>query len=100
MASEQSAPLMGIDFKERDEIAEANGISPRYLYQCVSGRREMDPKDAVALERSCGGRLRRWNLRTKTWHLIWPELIGAEGAPAVPAPQSTVAQPADLSLSP
>lgn len=26
-----------------------------------------------------------WDLRPDDWHLIWPELIGAEGAPALPA---------------
>ncbi len=27
---------------------------------------------------------RRWDLRPNDWHLIWPELVGAFGAPAVP----------------
>jgi hypothetical protein len=26
----------------------------------------------------------RFDSRPSDWHLIWPELIGAEGAPAVP----------------
>jgi DNA-binding transcriptional regulator YdaS (Cro superfamily) len=29
--------------------------------------------------------VRRWDLRPKDWYLIWPELIGTEGAPDVPA---------------
>jgi hypothetical protein len=28
---------------------------------------------------------RRWDLRPDDWHRIWPELIGADGAPQVPA---------------
>jgi hypothetical protein len=28
---------------------------------------------------------RRWQQRPDDWHLIWPELIGTEGAPAVGA---------------
>lgn len=28
-------------------------------------------------------KLRRWDLCPDDWHLIWPELIGAEGAPAI-----------------
>jgi DNA-binding transcriptional regulator YdaS (Cro superfamily) len=28
-----------------------------------------------------------WDLRPDDWHLIWPELIGVDGAPAVPADQ-------------
>lgn len=31
----------------------------------------------------------RWELRPDDWHLIWPELIGIEGAPDVPAPATT-----------
>ena len=27
----------------------------------------------------------RWELRPADWHRIWPELVGTEGAPAVPA---------------
>lgn len=28
--------------------------------------------------------VRRWDLRPADWHRIWPELIGAEGAPVLP----------------
>lgn len=28
--------------------------------------------------------VRRWDLRPDDWHRIWPQLIGAEGAPAIP----------------
>ena len=27
---------------------------------------------------------RRWDLLPDSWYLIWPELVGVEGAPAVP----------------
>lgn len=27
---------------------------------------------------------KRWELCPQDWHLIWPELIGADGAPQVP----------------
>ena len=30
-----------------------------------------------------------WDLRPDDWHLIWPELIGSEGAPAVAAQEPT-----------
>lgn len=29
-----------------------------------------------------------WDLRPRDWHLIWPELVGAQGAPAVPDPSA------------
>jgi len=45
------------------------------------------PENCVAMEQVTNGAIRRWDLRPSDWHLIWPELIGVEGAPAVPAPQ-------------
>lgn len=39
----------------------------------------------LAIDRATAGEVRRWDLRPTDWWLIWPELIGAEGAPAVPA---------------
>lgn len=38
----------------------------------------------AAIERATNGRLPRWCLRPDDWHLIWPELIGAPGAPPAP----------------
>jgi len=37
----------------------------------------------VQIERATAGAVRRWDLRPDDWHLIWPELVGSEGAPAV-----------------
>ena len=42
------------------------------------------PENRVAIERATSQRVRRWDPRPSDWHRIWPELIGAEGAPAVP----------------
>lgn len=36
----------------------------------------------AAIEQCAG--VMRWELRPDDWHRIWPELIGADGAPAVP----------------
>lgn len=36
----------------------------------------------------------RWHMRPLDWHLIWPELIGTEGAPPVPADRSATNQAA------
>lgn len=41
------------------------------------------PVNCVAIERATSGNVRRWDLRPDDWHLIWPELIGADGAPVV-----------------
>jgi len=35
------------------------------------------------VERVMAGAVRRWDLRPDDWHLIWPELIGMDGAPAL-----------------
>lgn len=48
--------------------------------------RQPSPESATAIERATGGAVKRWDLRPKDWHLIWPELIGTEGAPATPEP--------------
>jgi hypothetical protein len=43
------------------------------------------PSSAWTIEReppSCV--VRRWDIRPKDWHRIWPELIGAAGAPQIP----------------
>jgi DNA-binding transcriptional regulator YdaS (Cro superfamily) len=77
--SEQMSPT------ERRELAAMLRCNERFLYQCLTGRNAMQPADAVRAEQATAGRLRRWDLRRNDWHLIWPELIGAAGAPAVQA---------------
>lgn len=39
----------------------------------------------AAIEVATSGAVPRWALRPDDWHCIWPELIGSEGAPPVPA---------------
>lgn len=73
---------------ERIVVAQELEMSEQYLYQCLSGRRAMDPAQAVRIERHLEGRVRRWQLRQRDWHLIWPELIGTDGAPAIPTTQA------------
>lgn len=45
--------------------------------------RQPSPEYAVAIEVATAGAVRRWDLRPDDWHRIWPELIGAEGAPQI-----------------
>ena len=49
----------------------------------------------AAIEHVTGGAVRRWDLRPDDWHRIWPELIGAAGAPDVPA-DAPVSQAGEL----
>lgn len=74
---------MDITPTERQEIAEKAGINQHYLYQCLSGRRDMGALEATRVEKESGGRVRRWHLRQSDWDLVWPELVGSKGAPKV-----------------
>jgi len=67
--------------QDRRRLADAHGINEQYLYQCLTGRRDMSPAEARRIETESGGELMRWSLCQSTWHAIWPELIGLEGAP-------------------
>jgi len=51
------------------------------------GGRLPSAQNCVAIERATNGAVRRWDLRPDDWHLIWPELVGTDGAPAVAAVQ-------------
>lgn len=59
----------------RRELATTTGFSEQYLYQCLTGRRDMRPAEASRVERLTNGELTRQMLCTKTWQSIWPELI-------------------------
>jgi DNA-binding transcriptional regulator YdaS (Cro superfamily) len=72
-----------ITAKQRADMAALARINEQYLYQCLTGRRDMDATEAVRVENVTGRKIRRWQLR-RDWHLTWPELIGSEGAPPVP----------------
>ena len=61
-------------------------IPPSYLSQMASGDRTVSPERASAIERATDGVVRRWDLRPEDWHLIWPELIGVDGAPGAAEP--------------
>lgn len=74
---------MDITASERQAIATELGLNEQYLYQCLTGRKDMRTDEAVRVERESGNRLRRWHLRTNDWWKHWPELIDTEGAPAI-----------------
>lgn len=64
-----------ITAKERQEWAEKlGGISEQYLYQCLTGRADMNPIRARQIEVETDGVLTRQMLCQKTWRGIWPEL--------------------------
>lgn len=69
------------------ELAAALRVSPVLVSQWRTGARAVPIERCVAIERATSGAVTRLDLRPNDWHRIWPELIGADGAPAVPAPE-------------
>ena len=67
------------------QLAQRLGKTPVYLSQLSARQdgREPSPELCVQIERETNFAVMRWDLRPTDWHLIWPELIGAEGAPTV-----------------
>ena len=63
---------------ERRQLAEKVGINEQYLYQCLTGRREMSAWEAVRVEQQTKGRVTRQMVCQETWQRIWPELVEAK----------------------
>lgn len=63
------------------KLAASLGIPLSYLSQMATGTRTVSPEKAVSIEKFTERKVMRWDLRPKDWHLIWPELKGASGAP-------------------
>ena len=71
---------------DRRRLAEKAGVHEQSLYQSMTGKGAgFRPEKCVQIERDTESELRRWDLRPNDWHLIWPELIGAAGAPLIAA---------------
>jgi hypothetical protein len=81
---ELRAYLRAMDTDEaRSAFAEACGTTSGHLRNVSYGQKLLSPVNCVALEAASGLLVRRWHLRPDDWHRIWPELIGAEGAPEI-----------------
>ena len=65
-------------------VARALAIPAAWLSQMATGARPIPERLGAPLEAACELRVRRWDEWPKTWHLIWPELLGTEGAPEAP----------------
>ena len=64
--------------EERRELAEKVGLSEQYIYQCLTGRREMSAWQAVWVEQESRGKITRKMLCQGSWQAIWPELVEAQ----------------------
>jgi len=60
---------------ERRQLAEKVGMNEQYLYQCLTGRREMSAWEAVRIEQETEGRVNRKMVCQGSWKAIWPELV-------------------------
>lgn len=72
--------------------AERLNASEQYLYQCLTGRRDMGPTEARRIESESGGVITRQMLCQKTWHGIWPELATPPATPAQAAIETVANQ--------
>lgn len=78
--------------EDRRRLADKVGVSPATLQQALAGTGYgFKPSECVRIERESDFELRRWDLRPKDWHENWPELIGTEGAPEIPAAEPKAA---------
>ena len=59
---------------DRKRLALAHKVNEQYLYQCLTGRRDMNPTEAMRVETESKGELTRQMLCQKTFSGIWPEL--------------------------
>lgn len=67
-------------------LAEAIGVKQPTISEWVRGDRPVPIERCTAIEQATDRAVMRWDLRPDDWHRIWPELIGIEGAPALPEP--------------
>lgn len=63
-----------ITLDRRRELADKHAVSEQYLYQCLTGRRDMNPAEARRIETESCGELTRQMLCQRTYAQIWPEL--------------------------
>lgn len=73
-------------------LARAIGVRPVMISQWMAGK-SVSVTSALAIEHATGGVVARWDLRPDDWHLIWPELVGTEGAPLITQSAPAAVQP-------
>ena len=75
--------------ERRNWAQKLGGLNEQYLYQCLTGRRDMNPMEARRIEQDSGGLITRKMLCQKTWQGIWPELAEANANTAQAADNPT-----------
>lgn len=80
-------------FKTQAEVARVLGYSDRRnVTNWVKGVQPFPPMHCTTIHRATKGEIARWDLRPFDWWLIWPELVGADGAPECPTEAVTAEQ--------
>lgn len=67
-------------------VADKLGVTAQAVCFWRDEKRRLPVEHVATICSMDGVSVRRWDLRPDDWHRIWPELIGAEGAPDVPQP--------------
>lgn len=76
--------LKRFDPKGRADFAFDVGTTLGHLNNVTYGTRLASAALARQIAAKTGREVPEWDLRPADWHLIWPELVGQEGAPDVP----------------
>lgn len=66
--------------EQRREFARRARVNEQYLYQCLTGRRDMSADEAMRVEKALGGDLTRKDLCPNVWQKRWPELASKPAA--------------------
>lgn len=73
--------LNSISRQDQDRLMVLAGTSVSYVRKACSQGSHLGPALCTSIEKATDGQVKRWDLRPKDWHLIWPELIDTAGAP-------------------
>jgi hypothetical protein len=76
----------------REFAGRCGGTSIGHLRNIAYGQAKCSAELAALVDLESGGAVRRWHLRPLDWYRIWPELIGADGAPRVPGARAVAAK--------
>lgn len=69
-------------------LAEGLGVSSSFVSQIANSEREPPAERCAEVERLTGYAVRRWDMRKRDWHKVWPELVGLADAPPIPAAEA------------
>lgn len=67
------------------KVALRLGVSTQAVCFWRDGKRRLPVEYIPVLEQIGGHAVRRWHFRPLDWWSIWPEIVGTDGAPTVPA---------------